>query len=315
MNFDRKSAKRIFQFLGMISPVAIALRLFTYWKEIEIATGFFTGKGTACLCYNVFGFAVFFLCLLMAYRKKNYVKTENRRHRDDSVEISPEIGANTLLIQNQEVFEAEEDLPHLFLQGFARKIAIWEGTLSAFTTFLPGFGFLAYALSFLTHPNLSGDPYNLIFAVLSVFSGMFFILNAIQNAPEKSSKKPFFALIPAFWCTVRLVVEYRDITRFVNKGIYVGQFLFIISTLIFFVHQAQLLFGEDRYAAPNTYAYAGMAAAFFGVTCRFPHLLAVLGDRVSMDLIDAASLLMDLAITVFILMKISVIIRKRTHKS
>ena len=303
MKFDRKLFKRICGLVSAIALPALVFRLITYWTELEIHTGFFKKTPTACLIYNGIGFFVFFLCLFFAVQK--FIRTrEKKRVANTHTTVAPGIGANTLLMQNQEFFEVEEDMPHLFLQGFARKSAIWEGTLSAFSTFLPGFGFIAYALSFVINPNLELNAYYLAFAILSALSGAYFIFSGISNSSYKSTTRPFFALVPAFWCTVRMVVEYRDLARFVNKTLYIGQFLFIISALLFFLYQAQLLLGEKTMDSPNAYSFSALATTFFGITCRLPQLFAVMGDRISLDLVDASTLIIDLAITLFVFIKI-----------
>ncbi len=305
MKYDRKLFRIIFYFVAILAVPAIALRLITYWTELEINTGFFAKEPTACLIYNGMGFFVFFLCLFFSVQK--FIRTrekKKKRAENDHTTVAPGIGANTLLMQNQEVHEVEEDLPHLFLQGFARKSAVWEGTLSAFATFLPGFGFLAYALSFVFNPEIELNAYYLAFSVLSALSGAYFIFTGIGNSSQRSASRPFFALLPALWCTVRMVVEYRDLARFVNKTLYIGQFLFIISAMIFFLYQAQLLLGEKAMFAPASYSFSALATAFFGVTGRLPQLFAVMGDRISMDLVDSSTLVIDLAITLFVLIKI-----------
>ena len=129
------------------------------------------------------------------------------------------------------------------LSEYPRKIARWQGFFSAFASILPGFGFLSYSLAFVA-TDLIRDRYHLVFAILSALSGTYFIFAAIGNSPRKSKLRAFSALLPAFWCTVRMVVEYRDLTRFINKTLYVGQFLFILSALVFFLYHAQLLLDE-----------------------------------------------------------------------
>ncbi len=303
MKYDRKLFKRICTLISAVALPAFILRLVTYWSELEIHTGFFKKAPTACLIYNGIGFTVFFLCLFFAVQKLFHTK-EKKRPAPDHTSVASGIGANTLLMQNQEFFEVEMDMPELFLQGFARKSAIWEGTLSAFSTFLPGFGFIAYALSFVINPNIEFNAYYLAFALLSALSGAYFIFSGISNSSHKSATRPYFALIPAFWCTVRMVVEYRDLARFVNKTLYIGQFLFIISALLFFLYQAQLLLGEKAMDSPNAYSFSALATAFFGITCRLPQLFAVMGDRISLDLVDASTLIIDLSITLFVFIKI-----------
>ncbi len=303
MKLDEKNLNRLFWGILVISAPVFLLRLFIYWSEIEPSSGFFVGKGIPCLIYNIIGFLVFALCLFFAWRKvggKVGVK-EKKVSRDPKASRNEE----EFFFQDDEVSPAEsEPREENTLDDYVEKIATWQGTLSAFSCFLPGFGFLAYALSFATEKGLFSDPYRLIFSILSALSGAYFLFAAAGNSSKKSIFRAFFSLVPALWCTVRMVVEYRDLTRFVNKSLYIGQFLFIISALIFFLYQSQLLLKEKALFDPNALAFSALPAIFFGITSRLPQLFAVVMDRISMDLVDASSLLIDLAITLFVWIKI-----------
>ncbi|MBR3837136.1 MAG: hypothetical protein IKJ74_03235 [Clostridia bacterium] len=299
MKFQHKLYQLTVWLLAVAAVAAVVLRLFTYWTELEGATGFFAGNGTACFIYNVLGFAVFALCLLFSMNKGGSLLSDTPAQAEENSE-------DRLLAQSEEDFfeemnpsapSAKDPLPF-----FSGAVSTWQGTLSAFATFLPGFGFLAYSLSFFATGQTS-DPYNMVFALLSALSGLYFIVLARSNSVEKSRGKAFFALIPALWCTVRLVVEYRDLARFVNKSLYIGQFLFVISALLFFLYQAQLFLGEKPFDRPNSYAFSALAVAFFGITCRLPQLIAVFGDKAAVDLVAASSLVIDLAITLLALIK------------
>jgi len=298
MKFQRKLYQLSLWILAVAAVCAVILRLYTYWNELEGATGFFLENGSACTVFNVLGFLVFALCLLFSLSKGGILLQDTPEQTEDSSE-------DKLLAQSEEEFfgETEPATPAKNpLHFFSASVSTWQGTLSAFASFLPGFGFLAYSFSFFA-AGLTSDPYNMIFALLSALSGLYFILLARQNSVEKSYGRAFFALIPALWCTVRMVVEYRDLARFVNKSLYVGQFLFIISALLFFLYQAQLFLGEKPFDRPNSYAFSAIAVAYFGITCRVPQLIAVFGDKAAVDLVAASSLVIDLAITLLALIK------------
>ncbi len=322
MKFDRKLFRCVIFVLSFLSLIAFGLRCYTYWNEIEVATGFFSGNAIACSVYNVAGFLVFFLCLLLSQKKGGALlsdaplaETEKAEEEDLIAHFEEEDQiaglteeepiADTCKEENQTkpAPAASDELP-----DFCAKTVLWQGTLSAFCTLLPGFGFLAFSLSFIATNALS-DPYQLIFAVLSALSGAYFLFTAMVNSPKKITSRSFFALIPSLWCTVRMVVEYRDLVRFVNKSLYIGQFLFIISTMVFFLYQAQLLIGDKPLNRPNAYAFSSLAVVYFGITCRLPQLIAVLGDKVTVDLIGASSLMIDLAITLYALIKIKTILK------
>lgn len=299
MKFQRKLYQLSAKLLAIAAVCAILLRLYTYWNELEATSGFFIGSGVACTVYNGLGFVVFGLCLLFSMTKGGVLlQNEAKQTEDRSKEELFSQSEDTLLDESEAADEAETDT----LPVFSSTVSTWQGTLSAFATFLPGFGFLAYSLSFFA-TGLTSDPYNMVFALLSALSGLYFVILARSNSAKKSPQKAFFALIPALWCTVRMVVEYRDLARFVNKPLYVGQFLFIISALLFFLYQAQLFLGEKPFDRPNSYAFSALAVAYFGLTCRLPQLFAVFGDKAVVDLVAASSLVIDLAITLLALIK------------
>lgn len=299
MKLNKKLFQKFLFVLAVLAPIAFLLRLFTYWRELEVSTGFFSGNAIGCTSYNVAGFLIFGVCLLFAFSKKGInVSADPSGFPLDFPE------EDSLLMQEEEEEIEEQSFPEFFLHGFAKKAARWNGTFSAFASVLPGFGFLAHALALFFHSKSNMSAYTLAFALLSLLSGVFFLFFAFRNSIEKTSFLAFAALVPAFWCAVRLVVEYRDIARFVNKSLYIGQFLFVISLLIFFLYQAQTLLGEENFTFPNFYVFSGLSTAFFGLTARLPQLLAVMGQKISMDLVDSSTLLMDLAITLFVITKL-----------
>ena len=70
MKFNRKLLERFMIALLILSPICIAIRLFTYWNEINAITGFFKGSSVGCLLYNIAAFLVFFLCIIFSLNKK-----------------------------------------------------------------------------------------------------------------------------------------------------------------------------------------------------------------------------------------------------
>ncbi len=300
MKFNKRLFRKFVFVLAILVPIMFFLRIITYFTELSLSNGLFNGNGTICTVYNAVGFVIFFLCLALSFSKKG----------SDVYASKVKSESEDLLIHRQEVFDEEEAYPQYFHQGFTRKTIVWNGTLSAFASLLPGFGFLAYALAFFLNDKFSSDPFAIVFSILSVLSGAYFIFAALRNSPELDKKQAFFALLPAFWCTVRLVIEYRDLARFVNKSLYIGQFLFVISAMIFFLYQAQLLLGEDSLTRPNSYAFTALPTVFFGLTSRLPHLIAGASDRIRWDLVDASGILIDLAITLYVIIKISCIMKR-----
>ena len=301
MKLDYKLFKKIILAFAVLAPLSFILRIYTYWKELDVTTGFFSGNGAGCFVFNVIAFVVFFLCLILTYHKKGstvgsaVVPVPRNTALDD----------DSLVVQDSNPLdEAEEEFPQYFLHGFAKECAIWPGTFSAFAAFFIGFGFLSHGISFFLDHNTLSDPYALIYMVLSLISGIFYLYYTFRNSSERSRLVAILALAPAFWCTLRMVIEYRDLTRFLNKDLYVGQFLFVIAALVFFLYQAQILLGEDALSRPNAYVFSGAAVAFLGLTARLPQLFAIMGARLHIDLYTSTSLLADLAITLFVTSKL-----------
>ncbi len=280
MNFDYKLYKKILLALGILSPLAFGLRIFSYWNELDAATGFFSGNGAGSFVFNLICFAVFFLCLILTYRKKGSFPESF----DDA--------------------EEEQNFFEFFFHGFTRKCATWFGTFSAFAALLPGFGLIAHALSFILEKENLTDAYAMLYALLALTSGCFFLFCGCRNSHEPSRFLAFFALTPAFWCTMRMVLEYRDLTRFLNKSLYVGQFLFVISALVFFLYQAEILLGEENLSRPNAYVFSGLSVVFLGLVARLPELIAIMDSRIRIDLFTSTSLLADLTLTVFVASKL-----------
>ncbi|MBE6713516.1 MAG: hypothetical protein E7580_08440 [Ruminococcaceae bacterium] len=306
MKLDYKLFKKMVLPIGILSLLCFGLRIYTYWKELEIPSGFFSGNGAGCFVYNLIGFIVFFLCLMLTLRKSG-------SSVGSATSAAPTPTAqedDSLLMQEENLYAEEQDFPQYFLQGFAKKCAIWYGTFSAFAALLPGFALICHALSYVVNEDFS-DPYNKIYLLLSAASGAFFLYYAIRNSCERSRFLAFFSLVPSFWCTFRMIVEYRDLTHFINKSLYVGQFLFIISAMVFLLHQAQILLGEDNLSRPNGYVFSGLSTVFFGLTARLPHLIAIMGERINTDLFTSTALLADLALTLFVASKLKVTAKRK----
>ena len=401
MKFNPKPFRLCFRILAFITPFAFLLRLFTYWFEVESATGFFKGQGLSCTLYNVLGFIVFAICFAFVALTKSPVPTPENKlvpEEDFPEEYSDEVSAeyaeeysdeapaeyaeeysqeapaeyaeeysqesteaecallaggapaqsfsleegafpreeNEALSPEEALEEEPEFLSSVMESGAEpkdrgshrtvrhrsrRKVELlpdfcilcttWQGTLSAFVTFLTGFAFFAYSLSFLTDPAMILDPYRQAFSLLSFLSGAYFLFAGLKSSRRKRKLLPFFALIPSLWCTVRMVIEYRDLARFINKSLYIGQFLFIISALIYLMYHAQMHLGEKIMTVPNKYLFSALATAFFGVSARLPQIIGAAFGRISMDLVDCAALFIDLAITCFVLVKLRVFLSKK----
>lgn len=297
MKFNRSGLKKLMIFLAILTPICFALRLYTYLNEFNANTGFFHGKSFGCTLFNIFALLVFFLCLLLSFSKKgDGLKTKEARIEFSG---SPE---DDLLVQarNLELSETKTSK----YTGFEKTVRSFAGTLSAFATLFLSLSFFSFAITLLLTEGTLKDYYEIALLAFSVLGGLFFLLFAFKNSPKANNGMALFALTPVLWCALRLLTEYRDLTRFMNKSLYVGQFLFVIATLIFFVYQAQLILNDKALLKPNSYGFNLLSVLFFGLTARVPVLVAVLTEKITLNLIDSSSLLIDLAITLYAAVKL-----------
>lgn len=299
MKFNRKLLERFMIALLILAPICIAIRLFTYWNEINAITGFFKDSSVGCLLYNTIAFLIFFLCIIFSLNQKG--KNLAKRKKTSK---------KPLFAEEEMIFggkEAEDGEDKLSATGFEKSVSTFEGTLSAFSLIFLALTFVSYGIAILLSRENYSDYYKLTLSLLSFLSGVFFLYFTFRNTTERNPVLGFFALTPVLWCILRLLTEYQDLTRFMNKGLYVGQFLFAISAFLFFLYQSQFLLGDKELTKPNSYAFEALSLLFFGMTARVPHLFALLGDKITMDLTDSTTLLVDLAITIFVAIKVSAI--------
>lgn len=302
MKFNRSLMEKLLIVFAILTPVTFAIRLYIYWKELDLYTGFFKDTGSGYLIYNVIVLLVFVICLALSFSKKGKSIEKKKRKRSAPSSVEEDI-----LIRTKEVVAPEEE--KMATSGFDKTVSIWSGTLSAFATFFMALAFLSYGISLLFDEEMRFDPFNLSLSALSLLSCLFFFVYAFRHKPGKSNTMAFFALAPSIWCALRLLTEYRDITRFINRDLYVGQFLFLVSTLIFFVYQAQMLVNDKVLSRPNSYAFNLIPVIFLGLVARLPQLVAILGDKAILTIPDATCLLIDLAITLFAAVKLSAVMK------
>ncbi|MBR5295876.1 MAG: hypothetical protein IKU24_04725, partial [Clostridia bacterium] len=273
MKLNRNLLKTILVLIYILVPFACFLRIHTYWNDLDIYTGFFLEKSLSCTIYNGIGFFVFFLCLLLPFVKKDLPSKKKKEEKLPELFLEEKEDDFTFSTDEEPAFLDEvasvyetPPLPLDFLEGPSKKAATWNGTLSAFSSFLPIFGFFALTFSVFANSKTQNGIFSPFYAVITVLSGLFFLVLTLRKSPVKSKVIAFFALSPALWCTMRMVIEYRDLTGFMNKSLYTGQFLFVVSALIFFLYQAELLLGENALTKPNSYAFFGVSTVFFGLT-------------------------------------------------
>jgi len=305
MEPDMKPFARVSGILSALLPFALILRLYVYWQEIEPATGFFKEEALFCHVYNVAGFLVFFLCLVLSFlsgrkQKRSEKKAAEEARSDGEAKFEPSL-----------IFDAPAEEPARpgELPLASRRCAQWRGVFSAFASFLPAFSLLCYAALFLTQPEASRN--HLIWAVFSAVCGFFLFFFALLNSPRINRFRAFALMLPAFWSTWRLVQEYQDLDRFTNKTMYVGQFLFLISCTVFFCYLAQMLLGEKALFRPGQFAFSALPVIFFGCSARLPQLIAAVFQMAELDLVDGAALLVDLSLTVFVAGKMRTFLQKK----
>jgi len=349
MKFDRFYFRRAAAAVAVFLPFALLLRLLVYWKEVDADSGFFIAGNLFCTLYNVLALALFLLLLILPLflRKREEGKArqsqqeaelaEEKEPEEDAVEEEQEEEAlekplfppeeDDFLIMDEPSFssrhsheeeEEEEEQEERSSSGGSSLsqnalifgASTWQGFLTAVASLLPAFALIIYTFFLFLERSGAFTFLDLIYLSLSAICGIFFFVAAFWEPVGRKSARPFGFLLPAVWCCLRLVLEYQDIARFVNKSLYVGQFLFVISCLVFFLQQGQLLLEEKALFAPQSYAFSALSPVLLGFSARLPHLAAAAMNRVPIDSVDGAALLVDLALTVYVLAKLKALAEK-----
>lgn len=300
MNFNRTSFRKVALGALVSGVLALSFRLISYFTELDPETGFFVSGAPFCTAFN----AILFLWLLFFVVFGVFGRDQNAPDPSGKKTVREA----DLILKTERDYADDPDENDLI--ETARSASIWTGALSAFSSFLPAF-FLFFTAYTFRDEFLDGDAFILVYAFFAILAGAAMLVLALMNNKKKSLLAPFPALAPALFLALRLVIEYRDIMRFANKALYIGQFLFIVVQIVFFVYRAELLFGIKSYAHPKAYAWSALAAFYFGVTARLPALFAVFADRVAWDMKDMAVLLLDLSLTVFAGVKFFALLREK----
>ncbi|MBQ3865508.1 MAG: hypothetical protein II776_01305 [Clostridia bacterium] len=290
------------------------LRLILIWRDVDPATGLFRNGGSfLCGLFNVGGVVLLagyltVAMILQARRKKAEElpapPAEPEEEPEDEYDRFDKLFADETDGRIAPVGKSDPGVP-----PDVKSALTWDGTLSAFSYFLPGVGFLFFALSFILKGQM--DALTFLYSIVCALCGGYFILAGLRNRADKPVPMAFLGLIPALWGTLRMIIQYRDVQKYVNRGLYVGELLFLISVVCFFVYQAQIALGDPGYAMPLTWVAAALLVVIFGLSVRVPQLFGLVLDRLgSADLTDGAGLLLDLSLTFFAGMKLSAIVRR-----
>ncbi len=288
MPFHAKTFQKLLIFISICTPITFLLRLWILFKTVDPQSGFFRTSSLFCTLFNIIAFAAFFFLLIVAIRLS----------RKGAEAAEEEVSAEGDFLYYKE----EDELPEVdpadpdFLHGFAASSKTWLGTLSAFSYFLLGFGFLFSA--FASVPEESA-AFRYALVILQLVGGVSLLIGAVQNSSKKSVPLSFLSLAPALYFAVRMVVEYRDVAQYANKSLYIGQFLFLISALLFFLYQAEISLGWPAYAHPDLYAASALLCVFFGCNTVLPKFIAVFAAVATLSAADTAALLVNLALTLF----------------
>lgn len=312
MNKNKEAMRWTAALTLCLAALLFFLRMAVIWRDVDTQSGLFsTGESTLCSVYNAAGVILLlgFLAgalVIQGIRKKKAPLQPKPADRTDPVPEEPE-EEDPLFSENYDPGalpdeQAPREDPNLVAA------ATWEGTLSAFSYLLPGFGFLFFALSFVLQGSL--DVLTALFCAVSAVCGGYFLIAGIYNRTEKKTLLAFGGLIPAVWATLRMIIEYRDVEKYANRSMYTANLIFLVAVVCFFVYQAQITLGHAGYAMPHSWFAAALLVLLFGLSARLPQLLGLVLDRLGeMDLVDAASLLLDLALTLFAGLKIRRMLR------
>lgn len=307
MNQNKEGARWIAVICLCLAALLFSLRMVLIWRDVDVSTGLFHGgASTLCMVYNGVGTALLVGALVAA----SVVRRLRKKNGEESVPeapVQPDVNQDEPLFS--EVMEPNQPaVPVREASDDLKTATTWEGTLSAFSYLLPGFGFLFFALSFVLQGNK--DALTLLFCLVSAACGGYFLLMGFRNKTDRNVPLAFFGLIPALWATLRMIIEYRDVDKYANRGMYTANLIFLVCVVCFFIYQAQVALGNKTYAMPLSWFASALLVVIFGLSARIPQLLGLLFDRLgTMDLVDAASLLLDLSITLFAALKIRRMLR------
>lgn len=306
MQLNTKRFRIFFAVFAVLAPVAAVIRTVVLFQGVDPETGFFRALSPLSTGLNAVFLALFFASILSGLiRRKNEAKP-----------AAVPVEQDELLMQGQADYEEEPEV----IQPIKKRVPLigvfavsqtWQGTLSAFAYFLLGFAFLAAAAVFPFY-NLrlgeSPDALSSFAALFQFLAGGVFLISALRKKAGKSALFSYLSLAPVFYLALRMISEYHNMDH-PNKGIYVGQLLFILSALLFFLYQAELSFGHDSYAHPDLYAHFALLTVFFGLTVILPRAVSVLFGDFSLNPLEWAALISDLALAFFAGVKVSSLLR------
>lgn len=322
MNYNRKAFFAVFTVLAPLTVAAFVLRLVILFGGVDGETGFFTGSPLLCIIYNILAFVVLISLLAVGnlFRGKKEKRVQEVRENADPSPAREESAPDFLYRQSSqhrketESGTEEKNSQKIKLTGISRIAVTWNGTLSCFSQILCGIFFLVSAL-FLC--PVDGQPManeELILAVFSALSGACILLNAVLNSSKYLPWRFPLSLAPVIWCAARMIVEYRDLMKYVNKTLYVAPFLYLISVMLFFLYQSQKTLDTDSDSPSGLYLATACATVYFGLSSQLAQAFFLASDRFQTDTADAGLLMLDLCITFYALMKI-VTVQKKAGKT
>lgn len=283
----------------VIASLLFAVRMVVIWRDVDASTGLFrTGDSSFCALYNVTS-VLLLVGALAAALAAGRMWRKNGPPAPKGDPVREAMRRNDPFFSELDDYDDEEESEdYADPQTAAAAASTWEGTLSAFSYLLPGFGFLFFALSFVLQGGR--DLLTVLFCMISAACGLYFLIAGLRNSPDKSVPFAFAGLTPAVWAALRMIIEYRDVEKYANRGMYTANLIFLVAVVCFFVYQSQVALGNESYAMPLSWFATALLVVIFGLSARLPQLLGLVFDRLGkMDLVDAASLLLDLALALF----------------
>ncbi len=290
MELNVRRFRLLFLLFSVLTPVALGARLFILFATVDPETGFFRSSSLFCTVFNVVSLALFFGVIFsgLLFRKKT-----KKKKKAPELSVVPE--SEEVLTQEDAAQPEEDPEDPTVLQGVCADSQTWQGTFSAFLYFLLGFAMIAAPILSLF---CEADLLERLAAGFQIAAGLAFLIAAVKNTRKKRTLFTFFSLTPVVYLALRMVAEYHT-TDHPNKAIYVGQLLFILSALLFFLYQAELSFGHENYCHTDLYAGFALLTVFFGLGVMLPRFLAMLFGGFSQEPAELATLLSDLVIAFF----------------